>query len=343
MRQMGIFCALVCVGGCRDTEPVGGRCDGGSPAEMRVCIDEGWFVMPRWSSTAKYEAPDGSVLSDPTSRVLGEAFLLDVREVTNAEFADFVQATGAASIPEVCGWREADDPLDGFVAEVSGWVQGAPPANRLDHPVVCVSRSDVLAYCSWRGGRPMSVYEYFRAARGPMPDQRAFPWGESPPPGSAGEWPDFELPEGWFSDLAVVGAWDATEVRTRPAGSEVRGASAEGVRGLAGNASELLAECIEEVESIDVGTMELVRPRSTVRATCDLGPLVAGSNWRSATHRDAFGAAVFAWWGDRFLGVSGSFVAASSVMGSFRQANEPGANEEPRSWRVGFRCAYDLE
>ena len=60
-------------------------------------------------------------------------------EVTNAEFAEFLAATG---------YRPA-------VAHrfLAGWSDGVPPSGREDEPVTFVDLADARAYCAWRGGR----------------------------------------------------------------------------------------------------------------------------------------------------------------------------------------------
>jgi formylglycine-generating enzyme required for sulfatase activity len=92
-----------------------------------------------------------------------EAFLIDRTEVTNRQWATFLQATGRA-------------PVDELVVQVWGGHE-LPPAEVEDHPVACVSFLDVQAYLDWSGQRLPTEAEWTRAARGS--DERfEYPWGE---------------------------------------------------------------------------------------------------------------------------------------------------------------------
>jgi serine/threonine-protein kinase len=90
------------------------------------------------------------------AETLGEYFI-DSHPVTNADFARFVQETGASPPPY---WRSA-----------------APPEGREDHPVVGVSLYEARAFAAWRGARLPTELEWEKAARGS--DGRAYPWGDT--------------------------------------------------------------------------------------------------------------------------------------------------------------------
>ena len=82
--------------------------------------------------------------------------------VTNAQFHQFVQATGCRT------------PLF--------WTDGAFPEEKADHPVVGVSYLDALAFCAWARqvtGLPIRLPtepEWEKASRGP--ETRLFAWGD---------------------------------------------------------------------------------------------------------------------------------------------------------------------
>jgi len=88
-------------------------------------------------------------------------------EVTNAEFANFLAATG---------YRPAV--AHRFLAHFDG---ARPPAGREDEPVTFVDLDDARAYCAWRGGRLPSEDEWQLAAESGL--RRAAPevwnWTES--------------------------------------------------------------------------------------------------------------------------------------------------------------------
>ena len=84
-------------------------------------------------------------------------YYLDKYEVSNHDYAAFVKATGH---------RAPDD-----------WVQGVPPADRLDFPVVNVSFYDASLYCKWLGKRLPTEAEWEYAVKGSL--QYEYPWGRT--------------------------------------------------------------------------------------------------------------------------------------------------------------------
>jgi formylglycine-generating enzyme required for sulfatase activity len=87
------------------------------------------------------------------------AFMMDKFEVTNADFAVFVEATGYETFAEKegrTGWRAASEGKD-------------------NHPVVYVTFDDAVAYCTWAGKRLPTEAEWEKAARGA--ESFLFPWG----------------------------------------------------------------------------------------------------------------------------------------------------------------------
>lgn len=139
------------------------------------------------------------------------AFLIDRYEVTNADFAAFVDATGYVTVAEkpldaaVFPQLSADELLPGSMVftPTSGpvdlrnwrnWWRWQPGASwrhpqgpdstiddRLTHPVVHVAYADVSAYAEWAGGRLPTEVEHEYAARGGL-DGANFAWGDEPYP-----------------------------------------------------------------------------------------------------------------------------------------------------------------
>lgn len=156
------------------------------------------------------------------------AFVIDLLPVTQAQFAEFVAAEkGTGPAIDEAAWRAQGLPND-YAAEVVRfvWTAGAPPSDRLDHPVVLVTWREADRYCAWRGDlggvkrRLPSAEEYEKAARGDS--GVAYPWGN-------------------VFDATKLDSADAGPRDTMPVGSFTSGASPYGVLEMAGNVAQWTA------------------------------------------------------------------------------------------------------
>ncbi|MGV8040098.1 MAG: formylglycine-generating enzyme family protein [Thermoanaerobaculaceae bacterium] len=120
-----------------------------APIPPMVLIPAGEFVMGM---------ADAGHLSPPHTVRL-DAFWLDTREVTNAEYLAFCRATGH-TLPYFWGMREFRSGVD------------FP-----DHPVVGVTWHDAAEYAAWAGKRLPTEAEWEYAARGGLAGAR-FPTGD---------------------------------------------------------------------------------------------------------------------------------------------------------------------
>jgi len=114
-----------------------------STGKMEVRIPAGDFLMG-----------DTRDKNAPVHKVYLDAYWVDTREVTNAQYREFVTGTGHAA-PRYWGEAKYNNP---------------------DQPVVGVSWHDADAYCSWKGKRLPTEAEWERAARGAQ--SRLYPWGD---------------------------------------------------------------------------------------------------------------------------------------------------------------------
>ena len=152
----------------------------------------------------------GSDTGDPEDAPAHEvdlsAFEIDKFEVTNTDFATFVETTGYVTDAEKGGkksWRDS-------------YSEG-----KENHPVVRVTWNDAAAYCAWLGKRLPTEAEWEKAARGP--EGLRFPWGNE-----------------WDASKANV---KATGLRgTAVVGSFGAGASPYGVEDMVGNVGEWTAD-----------------------------------------------------------------------------------------------------
>ncbi len=126
------------------------------PEDM-VLVPAGDFIMGADSEFSN-ERPRRSVHLN--------AFYIDKYEVTNADYKEFVDATGHR-VP----YRKA------FWAEPFNWRNGTYPPGKGDYPVVLVGWGDADAYAKWAKKRLPTEAEWEKAARGV--DGRTWPWGKA--------------------------------------------------------------------------------------------------------------------------------------------------------------------
>jgi formylglycine-generating enzyme required for sulfatase activity len=161
--------------------------------DVMVEIPAGPFVMGQ---------DDGDREDRPAHEVDLPAYDIDKFEVTNANFAAFVEATGYQTDMEKVGkkyWRDSFG--DG----------------KENHPVVRVTWNDATAYCEWLKKRLPTEAEWEKAARGT--EALRFPWGNDWDPSKA------NVKDTGLRSTAVVGSFGA-------------GASPYGLEDMVGNVWE---------------------------------------------------------------------------------------------------------
>ncbi|MDG2292602.1 MAG: SUMF1/EgtB/PvdO family nonheme iron enzyme [Phycisphaerales bacterium] len=222
--------------------------------EGMTWIPGGTFVM---GSSAGY--PEES----PPHRVQVDGFFMDTHEVTNKEFAGFVEDTGYVTVAQRTPRAEdyPDAPADMLVPasavfthpetvtnlqDWSQWWALIPGAawnrpegpesdikDRMDHPVVHIAWEDAAAYARWAGKQLPTEAQWEYAARGGKMNQ-IYPWGE-----------DFQ-PDGrlmantWQGRFPVGNTVADAYSGTAPTGTYP--ANAYGLHDMAGNAWEWCAD-----------------------------------------------------------------------------------------------------
>lgn len=195
----------------------------------------------------------------PPVQVSVGPFSIDRTEVTNAEFAQFVKATGYVTLAErqpdpklypgvpadklkpsslvfvgAKGLGSGDPSLWWRVIDGANWMHPEGPGSDLKgrerHPVVQVAYDDALAYARWKGRDLPTEAEWEFAARAGL-DGARYEWGDvRPAPGQprANSW------QGVFP--AVDTGDDGYKARTAPVGCYP--ASAYGLYDMTGNVWE---------------------------------------------------------------------------------------------------------
>lgn len=201
-------------------------------AAQMITIPAGTFPMGR---------DDGSASERPRHFVVLKAFRIDRTEVTNAQFAEYLNALklpvrGSFGIggmsqanADIATYRlltttlrdyspypiiELED-SDAQIVLVDGGFKAAPGLE--SHAVTEVTWAGARAYCVWRGADLPTEAQWEAAARGA--DNRTYPWGEAAP------------------DADRVSA-SGSPRRTYPVGQRPAGASPFGVLDMAGSLAE---------------------------------------------------------------------------------------------------------
>ena len=208
-----------------------------------VFIPAGEFLMG---------SPEGEGAFDehPQHVVYLDDFYIDKYEVTNAQFKEFVEATGYVTDAERKGFGEVWNPkatIHHFTLSAfkgvnwrypHAWIDNEQFPNRphpeawenynimdkMDYPVVQVSWNDAQAYAGWAGKRMPTEAEWEKAARGT--DGRQWTWGN-------------------IFDLNIKGLTIHTNIGSdgpQPVGCFPTGISPYGVHDMAGNVEEWTAD-----------------------------------------------------------------------------------------------------
>lgn len=181
----------------------------------------------------------------PIHRVYVDGFWMDKTDVTNAEFARFIKATGYITVAERKPRSEdfpgvpADKLVPGSIVfrppvhavsldDPSQWWQYVPGANwrhpegpassirgRENFPVVQVAYEDAVAYARWAHKRLPTEAEWEFAARGGLTG-KAYVWGDTLKPNGRwmaniheGRFPEHDTGEDGYAGIAPVAKYPA--------------------------------------------------------------------------------------------------------------------------------------
>ena len=148
-------------------EKTPGPLDSTAPEDM-VLIPAGKFQM---GSNA------GSFDEKPVHTVYVDAFYMDVYEVTNAQYKQFVDANPQWGKDQIPGRYHDGNYL-------RHWSRNSYPSGKGNHPVTYVSWYGAMAYAQWAKKQLPTEAEWERAARGGLVGKK-YPWGDSINPSQA--------------------------------------------------------------------------------------------------------------------------------------------------------------
>jgi formylglycine-generating enzyme len=195
------------------------------PDRFSIATDTTDIISGEGSNSGMVKIPQGDFMmgaSDdegrpdeyPQHKVRVNAFWMDITEVTNAQFREFVEATGYITTAEIKpDWEELKKQLLPGTAkpdesllhaaslvfspsskpvalnDASQWWTWMKDANwrhpqgkgsdiigKDNYPVVHISWDDAMAYCKWAGKRLPTEVEWEWAARGGL-ENKKYPWG----------------------------------------------------------------------------------------------------------------------------------------------------------------------
>ena len=176
-----------------------------APVANAPVVPAGMVYIP--GGEFKVGREDGEENERPAHSIIVAPFFIDQTEVTNEQYAKFIEATGYLLPPSWKGKRY--------------------PAGADKLPVTDVTWADANEYARWAKKRLPTEEEWEIAARGT--DGRVYPWGST-----------------WADDLANVAKDEGDTRQLAPVGTYLRGQSFYGAFDLVGNAWEWTASDYKE-------------------------------------------------------------------------------------------------
>jgi formylglycine-generating enzyme len=258
----------------------------------------------------------------PVREVTVDPFYIDVTPVTNAQWREFVAATGFRTEAQRFGWSfvfQGHLPPERYIELVETTVAAAPwwckvahadwlhpegpdssIANRDECPVVHVSWNDATEYCKWVGKRLPTEAEWEYAARGGL-EQALFPWGDELTPDGRhlcnvwqGDFPAHDLGEDGY---------------TAPCPPRAFPPNAYGLYSMTGNVWEWCSDWFDATYHV------------TATRTNPVGPPEATSKVMKG----------------------GSYLCHESYCNRYRVAARTSNTPDSATTNIGFRCVRDVE
>jgi sulfatase modifying factor 1 len=304
--------------------------------------------IPPGEFTMGSDADDAEPQERPAHRVRLSGFWIDRTDVTNAQFRQFVEATGYVTTAErPPDWEEMKKqlppgtpkpPADQLVAaslvfvapdhpvpldDVSAWWRWIPgadwrhpagPGSSIDgkdnYPVVQVSWDDASNYAKWAGARLPTEAEWEYAARGGLEGKRYF-WGDDDP---LTPQPRCNIWQGIFPYRN-----DKPDARAGPMPAKSFPPNAYGLYDMAGNVWQWCADWFDvnayRSEAEAAGGKPLVDPQGPEKSFDPSDPYTPKRVTRG-----------------------GSFLCSATYCASYRVSARRGTSPDTSLSHTGFRC-----
>ena len=317
----------------------------GKSHEDNPGLPEGMVLIPGGTFTMGGRSEEADRNEFPRHEERVASFYLDATEVTNAQFARFVEATGYITVAEKnIDWEEMKKqvpegtprPPDSLLVAGSlvfkktttavdlndysqwwNWTTGAnwrrPEGSgsdikdRMDHPVVHVAWVDARAYAKWAGKRLPTEAEWEWAASGGSSDV-VYPWGNDPA-ARASDKANFWQGSFPYENRNEDGFFGTAPVRSYPPNKF-------GLHDMAGNVWEWCEDMFNNQGYVEMVEDKL--PASRANAVGDSSPQQ-----------------------ERVLR-GGSFLCNDSYCSGYRVSRRMGTSSDSGLNHAGFRCVKDL-
>jgi formylglycine-generating enzyme required for sulfatase activity len=306
----------------------------------------GMVWIPGGAFTMGTDSDVGWPEEKPAHRVRVDGFWMDAAEVTNAQFQQFVEATGYVTtaekppaVAEILQQLPPGTPPPAKEKLVPGslvfsptakpvslqdysqwwkWTPGAcwrhpegPESNindRTNHPVVQVSWDDAVAYARWAGKRLPTEAEWEFAARGGL-EGKPYVWGDDPP-GADGKW----QANIWQGEFPFKNTKEDGFERTAPVKSYAP--NGYGLYDMAGNVWEWCSDFYRaDLYRTRAGKKEIVNPTGPTDSYDPRNP-----------------------YGTSRVQKGGSFLCSDSYCTRYRPSARHGCTPDTGMSHVGFRC-----
>lgn len=144
--------------------------------QMLLSQDSLWASIP----AGTYQVGEKNNMQNPLRKVSINSFYIATCEVTNGEFEKFIHSTGyiteAEQFKDALVFEPGLEEFRWITDSTAYWrypngITRGSIANKMNHPVTCISYNDALAYCKWASVRLPTLEEWEIAATAGVPSK----------------------------------------------------------------------------------------------------------------------------------------------------------------------------